>query len=81
MSAIHVYTKERGVRKLKEGVTLERYQERFPHAIKVCKPPCTSKLETWNDEGGCKALDGCWVEPDGECEHGFPSWLRALNMI
>jgi hypothetical protein len=25
--------------------------------------------------------EGCEVEPDGECEHGYPSVLIALNMI
>jgi hypothetical protein len=33
------------------------------------------------DEGGCEATDGCWVEPDGVCEHGHPSWLRYHGMI
>ena len=27
----------------------------------------------------CKA--GCEIEPDGVCEHGCPSPLRALNLI
>jgi hypothetical protein len=25
--------------------------------------------------------EGCEVEPDGHCEHGFPSVLLALGMI
>lgn len=25
--------------------------------------------------------DGCDVEPDGECEHGHPSILMALELI
>ena len=33
------------------------------------------------DEGGCEATDGCWVEPDGSCEHGRPSWLLVLGLI
>ncbi len=32
-------------------------------------------------EGGCEATDGCWVEPDGICEHGKKSWLIVLGMI
>jgi hypothetical protein len=32
-------------------------------------------------EGSCEALDGCTVEPDGECAHGFPSVLRAAGVI
>jgi hypothetical protein len=33
------------------------------------------------DGGGCEATDGCFVEPDGTCEHGQPSWLLALGLI
>ncbi len=81
MEKIRVYTKERGIRTLKEGVTLEKYRERFPGAIQVGKIPSTTTLEKWSNDCGCKALDGCWVEPDGTCEHGSPSWLLALNLI
>lgn len=40
-------------------------------------------LEEWQDEGGAEAAcpHGCWVEPDGTCEHGHPSWLVVLGMI
>jgi hypothetical protein len=33
------------------------------------------------EDGGCEAIDGCFVEPDGTCEHGQPSWLLALALI
>jgi hypothetical protein len=33
------------------------------------------------EDGGCEAVDGCWVEPDGSCEHGQPSWLVVLGLI
>jgi hypothetical protein len=33
------------------------------------------------EDGGCEATDGCWVEPDGTCDHGQPSWLLALGLI
>jgi hypothetical protein len=33
------------------------------------------------EDGGCEATDGCFVEPDGTCEHGQPSWLLALGVI
>jgi hypothetical protein len=33
------------------------------------------------DEGGCEATDGCFVEPDGSCEHRQSSWLLALGLI
>jgi hypothetical protein len=33
------------------------------------------------EDGGGEATDGCWVEPDGTCDHGQPSWLLALGLI
>lgn len=40
-------------------------------------------LEELASDCVCPALcrDGCEVEPDGECEHGCPSILRALGFI
>jgi len=55
----------------------------FPRASGVCldESPSIEQLQEWSDEGGCEATDGCWVEPDGECEHGCKSWLLELCMI
>jgi hypothetical protein len=25
--------------------------------------------------------DGCYVEPDGICRHGHPTWLRRYGLI
>jgi hypothetical protein len=33
------------------------------------------------EDGDCEATDGCFVEPDGTCEHGQPSLLLALGLI
>ena len=30
---------------------------------------------------GCAALDGCLVELDATCEHGFPSWALFLGLV
>lgn len=45
--------------------------------------PSMAQLERWDNEGGCEAAcpEGCWVEPDGHCEHGYKSWLLVLGMI
>jgi hypothetical protein len=43
--------------------------------------PDVEQLMEWDADGGCEATDGCWVEPDGECEHGHLSWLRYMGMI
>ena len=80
MKKLTVYSKERGLRTLKEGITLKQYKEKYPSAIKV-KIPSIKTLEKWESDGGCDAIDGCWVEPDGICPHGFPSWLIALRLI
>lgn len=32
-------------------------------------------------DGDCEATDGCSIEPDGVCPHGYPSWLMQLGMI
>jgi hypothetical protein len=45
------------------------------------KAPTIQTLNKWVSEGIAKALDGCKTEPDGTCQHGFPSWLRALGYI
>jgi hypothetical protein len=46
----------------------------------ACRPSF-SDLSAWMEQGGCEALDGCWVEPDGTCEHGHPSWLLHYGLI
>jgi len=38
-------------------------------------------MEDWHADGGCEATDGCWVEPDGTCEHGKPGWLVVLGVV
>lgn len=43
--------------------------------------PDMMDVEEWEEEGGCEATDGCWVEPDGVCIHGHPSWLLRLGLI
>lgn len=43
--------------------------------------PEVETLYRWMDEGGCEATDGCWVEPDGVCEHGCNSWLLEMGLI
>ena len=43
--------------------------------------PDLEEVQEWEDEGGCEATDGCWVEPDGTCEHGHPSWMLRMGLI
>jgi len=46
-------------------------------------PPTFEQLGEWEAQGGCEAAceHGCWVESDGHCEHGKPSWLLELGLI
>lgn len=43
--------------------------------------PSIDEILSWEADGGCEATDGCWVEPDGTCEHGKPSWMIVLGLI
>ncbi len=45
------------------------------------RKPSIEELISWEAESMSKATDGCWVEPDGTCEHGARSWLLVLGMI
>ena len=44
-------------------------------------PPSIEELEEMENEGGCTTPCGCWVEPDGTCEHEQESWLLILGYI
>ena len=33
------------------------------------------------ERGGCEATDGCFVEPDGMCHHGHPSWMIRMGLL
>lgn len=43
--------------------------------------PNEDTLMEWYGDSGCESTDGCWVEPDGTCEHGYPSWMLQLCFI
>ena len=53
-----------------------------PKEVNPMRRPSLEELQRQLEEdGGCEATDGCWVEPDGTCDHGQPSWLLALGLI
>ena len=43
--------------------------------------PSIEELEEMVADGVAEAVDGCFVEPDGVCQHGSPSWLIAKGLI
>jgi hypothetical protein len=52
-----------------------------PYPTPVTRKPSMNKLMAWMDDGVAKATDGCKVEPDAMCDHGYPSWLLHLGLI
>ena len=62
----------------KHANKLRKALDKFPSEA---EPPDLETLRAWESEGGCEATDGCWVEPDGTCPHGHPSWLLKLGYI
>lgn len=43
--------------------------------------PDVETIADWMEDEGCEATDGCWVEHDGVCPHGHPSWFLELGLI
>ena len=43
--------------------------------------PTDDELWGYVFDGVCVATDGCTIEPDGVCQHGYPSWLLYLGLI
>ena len=68
-------------RMLKGTMTMNNEQNIRPFDNPSRPAPDIDQLIEWESEGGCEATDGCWVEPDGTCEHGCQSWLLELGMI
>jgi hypothetical protein len=71
--------------KAKGKAAAVRVAGRFIQATRWPKPrrphPTMRKLEKWTFDSVVEATDGCRVEPDGVCPHGYPSWLLYLGMI
>jgi hypothetical protein len=43
--------------------------------------PPQEQFNAWVVDSICEATDGCTVEPDGVCPHGYPSWLIQAGLI
>ena len=59
------------------------HRDEEPAAESELEVPDVETLIAWEAEGGCEAAcpHHCWVEPDGTCPHGNPSWLLKLGLI
>jgi hypothetical protein len=67
-----------------EIITVDPVEEKpNPCEVDLSNPPDLATLMEWEAQGGCEAAcpQQCWVEPDGRCEHGCPSWLLVLGLI
>ena len=50
--------------------------------VPTVEEPDDEQIEAWiMDIDICEATDGCPIEPDGVCLHGYPSWLRYLGLV
>ena len=56
-------------------------KKRGEHHVAIEQEPSSEQLMEWESDGGCQATDGCWVEPDGVCEHGHESWMLMLGVV
>jgi len=45
------------------------------------KVPSVKTLAKYMDDSICPTPDGCKVEPDGTCQHGWNAWLLILHVI
>ena len=53
--------------------------DRWPEPVD--DEPTFDELEDMVFDSVAAATDGCPIEPDGICEHGYPSWLLYLGYI
>lgn len=61
----------------------ERHDDERPQWPEpTTEAPSLETIEEWMwEDGGCEATDGCWIEVDGTCMHGHPSWLLRLGLV
>jgi|GEM_PF-3356761 len=43
--------------------------------------PTNGMIVDWLMDSVCEATDGCTVESDSVCSHGYPSWLKYLGLV
>lgn len=83
-AGIAVLVNRRRAYRLKPGIDLLAMRAQYPNKQieHILEPwPEQEQLEEWVMDSVCEATDGCTVEPDGTCSHGYPSWLLALGVM
>lgn len=66
---------------VKYGESMWRVKNQIDGRVEAFIVPDEESLEEWVFDGVCESPDGCRIEPDGTCEHGWPSWLIALGIM
>jgi hypothetical protein len=74
-------TKQTEIQSPEVEISDRNVDEEDPCNCDTSEAPDVETLIEWDEEGGCEATDGCWVEPDGVCPHGCQSWLLELGLI
>ncbi|OQX85673.1 MAG: hypothetical protein B6D55_07060 [Candidatus Omnitrophica bacterium 4484_70.2] len=68
--------------KIKDGVSIETViQKLYSKGYIDGVAPEFSTLMKWQNEGIARTPDGCRVEPDGICQHGYKSWLLIYGLL
>ena len=80
---MYIYTDKLGLRSVKLSATMQDVYKHYPDALIIQdgELPDDDRLASMLCDEGCETPCGCWVEPDGRCKHGNPSWLRVMGMI
>ncbi|KKQ56281.1 MAG: hypothetical protein US74_C0016G0005 [Parcubacteria group bacterium GW2011_GWA2_38_13] len=50
-------------------------------ASPITDMPTSEQITEWLESDMCPATDGCIVEHDGICSHGYVSWLKYLGLV
>jgi hypothetical protein len=49
--------------------------------VTVKDMPSDETMGKWSFDGVARTPDGCRTEPDGDCQHGWSSWLVYVGFI
>lgn len=64
-----------------EAVKIEAQMDSKGYRHRRVKKPGLNSMHKATMDGTCLTPDGCRVEPDGTCQHGWDSWLKILHVI
>ncbi len=71
----------RPYKKIKPGHYESVVKKLLNCGLEEVKVPTLEVLERAIMDGVCETPDGCLVEPDGECPHGYKSWALIFGYL